>query len=340
MTKKIKHGIIGCGRIAENHINACKNNNFEVSFCCDLDIEKAKGFANQHGIKYYTNDYIEIIDFPEIESVSICTDHLSHTKIAADLAIYKHLIIEKPLSSNYLDAKIFLEYIKSSSKIISVISQHRFDEVVEFTKNMLEINAFGKVSLVNIHLKCNKQKDYYSQSYWRGSNKYEGGSTVINQSFHLLDILTYFFGIPVETKSYLSNYKFEDVIETEDTCTAILKYENFLCCFSTTNTSVTEWSTFFEIIGDEGEISFTLDFPEKLINISTNQHLHNNYKFQINKIAQNYINNEKANAGYFGLSHISQFSNFRNAILGNENIKISVSDVLKTQKLINMIYSK
>jgi predicted dehydrogenase len=35
----MKYALIGCGRIAINHIKVCKNNNLELSAICDISHE-------------------------------------------------------------------------------------------------------------------------------------------------------------------------------------------------------------------------------------------------------------------------------------------------------------
>ena len=336
MDKRIGHAIIGCGRIAQNHYNAAIINGFDVLCCCDKELDKAKTFAKNNNIKIYTDDYREILNNEEIDSVSICTDHISHTIIAEKLCYNKNLIIEKPLSANYNIAKDFCDKFKDNPKEISVISQHRFDDAMILVKKIIDNNDLGKVTLVNAKLKCERKEDYYLDSYWRGKKEKEGGSTVINQAYHIIDALTFLFGIPKEVKSFCENLKFKDIIETEDTCVSIFKYDNFIGTFSSTNTSNVDWETSIEIVGTKGSIIFNLDFPERIIEFNLND---SKYNDELQKIVGNYNLNKGKNINYYGLSHNRQFLNFKEAILKHTSLKVDLKEAIKTQEFLDMIYN-
>ena len=337
MERILNHAIIGCGRIAQNHFNAAKINNINIVCCCDTNIKKAEEFAKKNGIPQYATDYKKLIDDETIDSVSICTDHLSHTFIAKDFLDKKHIIIEKPLSTNLnLANELIKDY--RGKKAVTVISQHRFDYPVNLVKKIIESGDLGNITLVNAKLKCFRPDEYYTDSYWRGTLEKEGGSTVINQSYHIIDTLVYLFDIPKEVNSFLENFKYNKKIETEDTAVSIFKYDNMLCTFSSTNTSILDWKTSIEIIGTKGEITFTIDFPEEILEFNVDDKIREKYNEEIKKVKTNFNNNKDLAINYYGLSHNKQFENFKEAILNNTHMKVGFEEALKTQKLLELIY--
>ncbi len=337
MKQIINHAIIGCGRIAQNHYNAATLNNINIVCCCDLDEKKAKEFAKKNGIERYITDYKKLIDNESIDSVSICTDHLSHTCIAKDFIDKKHIIIEKPLSTNIHLANELIKTYKGE-KVVTVISQHRFDYPVNLVKKIIESGDLGKITLVNAKLKCYRPNEYYTDSYWRGTLEKEGGSTVINQAYHIIDTLVYLLGEPKEVKTFLGNYKYNKKIETEDTAVSIFKYKDKLCTFSATNTSILDWKTSFEIIGTKGEIAFTIDFPEEILEFNVDDKIKQKYDKEIKQVNMNFDNNKDLAVNYYGLSHNKQFEDFKNAILNHTDIKVGLEQAIKTQNLLEMIY--
>ena len=334
--KIINHAIIGCGRVAKNHIMAARSNGMNVVCCCDFDVAKAKKIALDKNIPNYTDDYKVLIDDPRIDSVSICTDHQSHTFIASDFLDKKHMIIEKPLSSDLQSAIDFCGKAKRSSKKIMVISQHRYDDIMKLVKKMLEDKAMGNVTMINVELACSRDDNYYLNSYWRGKKEKEGGSTVINQAYHLVDLIVYLFGMPNEVKSYCDVLKFKNIIDTEDSCAALFRYNGCLCTFSTTNTATKVWATRVKITGTKGDIEFNIDFPPHVTNTNLEQ---NNYDSEILLINNRFKENLNNPINYYGLSHINQFENFAKAILYDDAIDVTVDEALKTLKLINLIYN-
>ena len=337
MKKRFNHAIIGCGRISQNHYNAAKENGFNIVACCDLDLDLAKSFAEKNNINYYTDNYREFIDNPDIDTISICTDHKSHIEIARDFFNKKDVIIEKPLGIKYEIAKDFYNLTRKNDKIVTVISQHRFDSVVNLIKEMVDNNEFGKITLVNANLICSRSEEYYSNSYWRGKKSLEGGSTIINQSFHMVDTLNYLFGLPEKVNSYQKNLKFNNIIDTEDTSVSIVKYPNFLCTIVSTNTSIQEWKTFIQIVGTKGDVIFNIDFPEEIIELNISNK--DKYNDKLKEIKDNYNKNLNSPANYYGLSHTNQFLNFKKCIEKEEKLKVTVKDALSTQKYIDWIYN-
>lgn len=332
----INHAIIGCGRIAQNHVNACLANGMTVVCCCDLDRNKCEAFATKNNIPRWTDNYLELVDDVEIDSISICTDHGSHVDIANHFVGKKHIIIEKPLSSHIKKAAI---KGNSIGKIISVIAQHRFDYLVNLVKLIIDNGDLGEVTLVNGKLQCYRSPEYYSESYWRGTLEHEGGSTVINQSYHIVDTILYLFGKPQKIHSFKQSFKYQDIIETEDTCVAIFQYPKMLVTFSSTNTAIMDWSTNIEVVGTKGSIAFTIDFPEDITDFYVSDDIKKKYAKELAVVQKNYESNLLSAANYYGLSHNAQFKNYVEAIAGQAEIRVDVQSAMDTLSVIEGIYN-
>lgn len=83
----MKYALIGCGRIAVNHIKAALNNKLEIVAVCDVLPEKMEALLAKYElqddktIKRYT-DYKEMIKNEKPELVSIATESGIHAEIA------------------------------------------------------------------------------------------------------------------------------------------------------------------------------------------------------------------------------------------------------------------
>ena len=85
MSEKIKVAIIGCGAIANSaHIPAyMKNEKAEIKYFCDIIPERADAAVEKYGCGKAVYDYHEILDDPELDSVSVCTHNDLHSVIAS-----------------------------------------------------------------------------------------------------------------------------------------------------------------------------------------------------------------------------------------------------------------
>ena len=79
------YALIGCGRIAVNHIKAAINNQLEIVAVCDVDLKQIDILfekTNYTGNPDRYEDYKEMIEaHPEIELVAIATESGVHAEI-------------------------------------------------------------------------------------------------------------------------------------------------------------------------------------------------------------------------------------------------------------------
>ena len=106
----MKYALIGCGRIATNHVKAVVNNKLEFAAVCDVVPEQMEALLAKHGLEKdssiarYT-DYKKMIEEVQPELVGIATESGIHAEIA--LYCIDHgvnCIIEKPIAMSMEDA--------------------------------------------------------------------------------------------------------------------------------------------------------------------------------------------------------------------------------------------
>jgi len=338
---KINHAIIGCGHIAPSHVYGCQKNDVNIFSCFDIDIDKAKKFAESHNISLVANSYEEILNNKTIDSVSICTPHNTHAQLAIKaLNAGKNVVVEKPMALNVSDGKSMIETAQKNNKVLSVISQHRYNGVIMEIKKSLDNGVFGSITMVNATLNCQKNTEYYTDSDWRGTLEQEGGSSLINQAIHSLDLVLWVKGAPEEVKSYYSTLKFKDVIETEDTLVSIMKFfDNSLGVFSTTNTSVDIWDSKIEFVGTKGTISFSADYPVKILHL-----IHEDPAVATKLLAlyESFADkfSEAPPVSYYGTKHREQMGDIFSVILGEtKELFIKPEEALRTLSVVEKIYN-
>lgn len=335
------HAIIGCGRVAPNHVMGVRSADEEIIACCDIDPNTLETFANEYSITGKFTDYKELLKLDEITSISVCTDHASHARIAIDaLNAGKNVIVEKPMALSIEDGEKMIETAKKNNKILMVISQHRYDPLVREIIKLINRNTFGRINMINGTLNSYKDKEYYSESFWRGKLDKEGGSTLINQAIHTLDLMVWIMDKPVEILAKKATLKFKDIIETEDTISALLRFKNgALGTISSTNTSVKFWDSKIEIVGSKGNISFKTGFPFYIIELE----LEDKPKQSEVKSLLDDISSRKEEPpptqDYYGISHKYQIKNFIESIKGNSTLEMNPIEGLRTLGVVLDIYS-
>lgn len=226
----MNYALIGCGRIAINHIKAVVNNNLDIVAVCDvipehIDILFDKTNFTKQVDRY--EDYKKMIsEHPELELIAIATDSGKHAEIALyciDKGI--NVIIEKPMAMSMKDADEIIKRSKEKNVKVSVCHQNRFNIAIQQMRKALEQGRFGKISHGSINVRWNRRKDYYDQASWRGKWESDGGC-LFNQCIHGIDLLRWMMNDEVDEVYGVTNQVFHDYLECEDIGMAVVKFKN------------------------------------------------------------------------------------------------------------------
>lgn len=227
----MNYALIGCGRIAVNHLKAARNNNLNIVAVCDVKPEAIDSLLKKHvlaqdsSIKRYT-DYRVMLEENDIQLAAIATESGLHAKIALDcIDTGVNVIIEKPMAMSMADAEEIIRRSEEKKVKVCACHQNRFNVAVQETRKALEQGRFGRLSHGSIHVRWNRNRDYYTQAPWRGTWAQDGGC-LMNQCIHGIDLLRWMMGDDVEEVYGVTRRQFHDYLECEDVGMAVLKFKN------------------------------------------------------------------------------------------------------------------
>ena len=214
-------GIVGCGGIAQVHAAVLSQlAETALAACADIVPERAAALGAKYGCAAYAS-MEEMLDKETLDAVHLCTPHFLHapmTLLAAEKGIA--VFSEKPpvISRAQWDV---ME--KAAEKIpVGICFQNRYNPNVQEARRLMDDGDFGAVLGGRAFVTWNRGAAYYAQSGWRGAWATEGGSALINQAIHTLDLLVELLGAPQSAQAHMANRHLQGVIETEDTLEARL----------------------------------------------------------------------------------------------------------------------
>ncbi|WP_346675700.1 Gfo/Idh/MocA family protein [Enorma phocaeensis] len=226
----MKYALIGCGRISTNHIAAAVRNGFTIVAVCDVEPEKMEEVLAKHGLADDSSiaryvDYRQMLaDRPELELISIATESGKHAAIALDcIDAGVNVIIEKPLAMSMADADEIIRRSEEKGVLVSACHQNRFNVAVQKTRAALEAGRFGRLSHGSIHVRWNRNKNYYEQAPWRGTWAEDGGC-LMNQCIHGIDLLRWMMGGEIAQVYGQTRQRFHEYLEAEDVGVAVLSF--------------------------------------------------------------------------------------------------------------------
>ena len=308
----MKYALIGCGRIATNHVKAVVNNKLEFAAVCDVVPEQMEALLAKHGLEKdssiarYT-DYKKMIEEVEPELVGIATESGIHAEIA--LYCIDHgvnCIIEKPIAMSMEDADEIVRRSEEKHVKVAACHQNRFNIAVQEARKALEAGRFGKLSHGAIHVRWNRNQNYYDQAPWRGKWASDGGA-LMNQCIHGIDLLRWMFGDEVEEVYGSTRQQFHHYLEAEDVGMAVVKFKNgaIATIEGTTNVYPQNLEETLYIFGETGTVKIggkstnnidVWDFADETEKDSANKHL------------------EEATSNVYGNGHTSLYADMIDAI--------------------------
>lgn len=228
----MKYALIGCGRIAVNHVKAVINNELEFIAACDVELKNIDilfdktNYADRDKVQRYTDYKTLVNEHPELDLIAIATSSGDHAKIALYCIDHRiNVIIEKPMAMSMADAEEIIKRSEAKGVKVSACHQNRFNIAVQQMRKALESGRFGKLSHGSIHVRWNRNKDYYDQAPWRGTWAEDGGC-LMNQCIHGIDLLRWMMGNEVDTVYGVTRQQQHPYLEAEDVGMAVVTFKN------------------------------------------------------------------------------------------------------------------
>ena len=316
----MKYALIGCGRIAVNHMKAAINNKLEIVAVCDVLPEKMEALLAKYdlqkdtSIKRYT-DYKQMLAENDITLASIATESGIHAEIA--LYCIDHgvnVIIEKPMAMSMDDAEEIVRRSEEKHVKVAACHQNRFNVAIQQMRKALEAGRFGKISHGSIHVRWNRDHGYYDQATWRGTWAQDGGC-LMNQGIHGIDVFRYLMG-PLKSLSAITKTLTRPV-EVEDSAAAIVEFANgAIGTIEGSTTCFPGYPRRIEICGDKGSVVMEEDSILRW-------DLPIPCRIPVGKNAQNVASSDPGAIACSG--HVTQIQNLVNAVLHGAPLMADVS---------------
>ena len=190
MSKELRIGFIGCGGIAiSKHMNALsKIKEVELVGFCDLILDQAEEAKEKVGSavsKTYT-DYRKLLEDQSINVVHICTPNRSHSEIAvAALEAGKHVMCEKPMAINSIEARKMLEASKRTGKKLTIGYQNRFRPDSQYLHELCLRGELGEIYFAKAH--AIRRRAVPTWGVFLNESE-QGGGPLIDIGTHALDL--------------------------------------------------------------------------------------------------------------------------------------------------------
>ncbi len=165
----------------------------------------------------------ELLEQSAIDVVSICTPPATHsTLIESAAAAGKHVLVEKPLALNLVEADRALAICEQHRVHLGVVHQQRARSATRALHEWVVGGVLGRPIMAVATHTWFKTPLQFERERWRGDIR-AGGGMLLDQAIHAVDLLVWFLGVP----RWVSGYSavLASNTEAEDTAVATIGFE-------------------------------------------------------------------------------------------------------------------
>lgn len=250
--KQVRWGILGCGWITSDVIapTLAAMPGVVLQSACSRDEDRAAQLCAPFGAKPYANEQ-EFLADPELDAVFVATPNHRHVDdVLACAAAGKHVLCDKPLAPTAADAQRAVAACSQAGVKLGVGYQMRFDPIHREVQRRVAHGEIGRIAYGHVQA-CFRYP--FPPSEWRRHLASAGGGwATADLGTHLVDLLLWILGPVGEVQAQMDNGAYG--YETEDICSAVLRFQSGTMVTLTCATAVTAPRTELAFYGDNSSV--------------------------------------------------------------------------------------
>lgn len=192
MTKPIKWGILGTGRIAHSFAEGLHAvNDAELAAVGSRSKSTADAFAARFNIPRCHSSYQSLAEDPEVDVVYVSTPHPLHCEnTLLCLNAGKAVLCEKPFAVNSVDAEIMIQCAKDNGLFLMEAMWTRFLPAIVQVRHWLEEGAIGDVRMMLADFGFRAKFDPQGRLF----NPSLGGGALLDIGVYVVSLASMIFG--------------------------------------------------------------------------------------------------------------------------------------------------
>jgi UDP-N-acetyl-2-amino-2-deoxyglucuronate dehydrogenase len=330
---RLKFAVVGCGRIAARHAEQI-DRLAVLQAVCDKEQSRANNMGQKYGSTIYTCYEDLLMNEKDLDVISVCTPNGLHAEHSINAFRHGfHVLCEKPMAISVFDCGEMIKEAEKAHRRLFVVKQNRYNPPVRAIKKALDENRLGKITSIQLNCFWNRNREYYSQSDWKGTIKLDGG-TLFTQFSHFIDLLYWMFGDVRRVEAITRNFCHDKLIEFEDSGVVIVEFYSGI--IGTINYTVNSYAKNMEgsltIFGENGTVKIGGQYLNELEYQNINNYIITDLP------AGNPPNNYGQYVGSMS-NHDMVYENVLDVLLNKGIIGTNGYEGLKTVEIIDKIYT-
>lgn len=214
--RPIRFALVGCGRIAANHIEALQRHvsRAELVAVCDNRPEALAAAVARTGAAGF-GSLEALLAGSDADVIVLATPSGLHPRQAMRAAqAGRHVLTEKPMATKWDEGMQMVRACREAGVKLFVVKQNRLNPTLQLLKSAVDAGRFGAIYMSTVNVFWTRPQSYYDDARWRGRWDLDGGA-FLNQASHYVDMVDWLVG-PVDSVHAYTATLARD-IEAEDT---------------------------------------------------------------------------------------------------------------------------
>ncbi len=273
---KIVWGIIGCGDVTEKKSGPAFNivENSRLLAVMRRDSAKAADYAHRHQVPLWYSNADDLLNNSELNAVYVATPPSSHLEYAISaLRKGKAVYVEKPVTLNSTEALTLLESVKDTGGKLVVAHYRRQLPLFLKIKELIEKGEIGAIRTVQLRLWQSRSPALVTKGAgdWRTNPAVSGGGYFFDLAPHQLDLMLYFFGMPVSYHGFSVIQDDDNTVADHTTGTILFKNQLVFTGTWSFNVASENQADSCEIVGSLGRITFSIFGNSVVVNTAAGE---------------------------------------------------------------------
>lgn len=211
----------GTGYINKVHAQAAQNLGLELTAVVNHKVDSMIGFSKRFGITRQYENVESLLKEGGVDALVVSTPNYLHApQTIAALNAGVHVMVEKPMAMNAVEAEQMNATAEKSGATLMVAHCWRFDPDVLWLKE--QSSRLGKV----IRTKGYGVHTHWGPSGWFTQKQFAGGGAMADMGIHALDTARFLLGDPQPVSVYAKIGTYYKDFDVDDTGVIIIEWDS------------------------------------------------------------------------------------------------------------------
>jgi predicted dehydrogenase len=213
-------GVVGAGLVGRMRARVVsRSSGARLGAMADVDEARARK-AGQPGVAIFT-DYRRLLEETDVDAVIISTPaHLHEEMVLAALDRGKHVLCEKPLSTDVASCRRVVDRARKTGMKLAVGFNHRYYPCVKFLKRIIDEGTIGTIDHIRAFGGHVGLTEFRAE--WMYQANKSGGGAMMDVGIHVTDLVRFLVGEVTEVVGVCTN-RIWNVPGSEDDALAIMR---------------------------------------------------------------------------------------------------------------------